>query len=148
MFTLSEFLVVQTVMQVLWDVRDAVDLDAQPFTGKRRSLNGRACRPMVAEYSRIHAVHLSELLHVEQENAAPQDVLKIRAARAENRLHVLETLLGLRGCIGARERAGCRIRRTLARDEDQTLEAHAGRIRTNGLREVGVVNWAMAHLRY
>jgi hypothetical protein len=66
---------------------------------------------MLAEHARVDAVHLLELLHVEQKDATAQHVLKIRAGGAENRAHVLEALRGLRGGIGTGEFAGLGIGR-------------------------------------
>ena len=51
-------------------------------------------------------------------------MLQAGAGGLENRLHVLQTLLGLLlDVVG--NRAGRRIGSALARDEDQALEAHA-----------------------
>ena len=80
------------------------------------------CSPNIA---RVDGVHLLEFLHVDQEHAAAQHVLQIGAARLQDRLQVLQALLGLRLDVGAGQLAGRRIGRALPGDEDETFEAHA-----------------------
>src|SRR6185503_6985012 len=55
-------------------IRDAVDLDAQPLARQRGCLNRRARGTMLAEHAFVDAIHLPELLHVEEKHAAAQHV--------------------------------------------------------------------------
>src|SRR5687767_13495452 len=113
----------------LRDVGNAVNFDPQSVPGQARGLDGSTGRTVIAEHPLIDPVHALELLHVEQEHAAAQHVLKIRAAGAQDGLDVFQALLGLYFDVGAREHPRCRIGGALARDEDQTLEIHSGRVR-------------------
>lgn len=61
----------------LRDVGDGVDLHAKPVAGERGRLNGGAGGTVLAEHARVDGVHLGELLHVEQKDAAAQHVLEI-----------------------------------------------------------------------
>ena len=64
---------------------------------------------MVAEHAAIDLVHLRKLADIDQKHAAAQHVLKARARGDEDRLDVLEALLGLRLDVGAREDTRARI---------------------------------------
>ena len=126
------------------DVRDAVDLDAQPVAGKRRDLNGRTGRAVVAEHPLVHGVHCHELRHVDEEDAAAQHMLQVAAGGLQDRLDVPEALLCLLGGV-AGDRARRRILSALTGDEDETFEAHARRVGADGLRKVGGVHGAVCH---
>ena len=75
--------------------------------------------------ARVDAVHLRELAHVEQEDAAPQHVLQAGPGRLEDGLDVFQALLGLLLDI-VRDAAGRRIGAALPGDEDEPLESHSG----------------------
>ena len=51
---------------------------------------------MRAKNARVYRVHRRELSHIDQEDAASKDVLKIRTRRFQDRLDVSEAGLGLR----------------------------------------------------
>ena len=55
---------------------------------------------MIAEGAGVDAVHLLELLHIEQEYAAPS-TLQVRAGRLQDGPHVLQALLGLGLDVGS-----------------------------------------------
>ncbi|MFA6167409.1 MAG: ABC transporter permease [Gemmatimonadaceae bacterium] len=124
------------------NVRDAVDLDAQPVAGKRRHLDSRAGGPVIPEHSLVHGVHFLELRHVDEEDTAAKHVLQVGAGGLQDRLDVLETLFRLRGGI-AGDRARRRILPSLTGDEDEALEAHARRVGADGLRQVWGVHGAV-----
>jgi len=96
-----------------------------------------------AEHARVDRVHLLKLAHVEKEHAAAQDVLQARACRLEDRLHVFQALLGLRGDVGADQLTRRWIGRALTGDENKTLESHARRVRSDRFWKVCRVNWTM-----
>src|SRR5712691_5995380 len=75
--------VVASVSLALRQICDRVDLGAQTLTGQAGHLHGGARGPMVAEHARVDAVHLRELPHVDQEDAAAQDVLQAGARGLE-----------------------------------------------------------------
>ena len=102
---------------------------------------------MLAEHAGVDPVHLLELLHVQKEHAAAQNMLEVRAARLENRAEVLKALLGLCFDVGARQFAGGRVSGTLARDENEAIEGHARRVRANRLGKICRVNGLMCHGR-
>jgi hypothetical protein len=100
-------------------------------------------RPMIAEHSRVHAIHAVELAHIDQEHAAAQHVLQARARCGEDGFDVAQALLGLRFDI-VRHRAGRRIARALPGDEDQPFESHARRVRPGGLGDARALDRPMA----
>src|SRR6185503_12751871 len=102
---------------------------------------------MLAEHARVHRVHLLELVHVEEKDAATQHVLQVRPRRPENRADVPQALLGLRSGIAAGELSGRGIGGALPRHEYESLESHAWGVRADGTRKVLVVNRAVGHGR-
>ncbi len=129
----------------LWNVSDRIDLDQKPFARQARHLDGGPRRPMVAEHALIHAIHVLKPSHVDQEHAAPQHVLQIRTRRFKDCLHVPEALFRLPFDGIAGELSRRRIGGGLTGDEDQAFESHAGRVRTDGLRQVVGVHGSMRH---
>ena len=126
-------------------IGDTVDLDSQPNSRQRSSLDRRPRGAMLTENARIDAIHLLELLHVEQKYSAPQHVLHVGSGGSQDGPNILQTLLGLRRCVCSGQLSGGWIGRSLPRNEDESLETHPGRVRTDGFRKIGVVDWSMAH---
>src|SRR3954468_12789396 len=123
-------------------VGDRVDLDAKAVTWQARDLHGRARGTMIAEHPRVDTVHLLELAHVEQEDAAAEDMLQIGFSGLQNGLHVSEYLLGLCLDVGG-DRASRGIDAALPRHEDYPVEAHPGRIRAHWRRQIRGANGRM-----
>src|SRR5205085_31643 len=92
---------------------------------------------MRAERARIHLVHARELLHVDHEYTATQDVLQAGARGFENRGDVLQDLRGLRFDVVASQPTGRRVASGLTRHENQTFIHDAGRIRAWGRWKIG-----------
>src|SRR5262249_43262231 len=115
----------------------------QPFARQRAGLDRRARGAMVAEHPRVRSVHVGELLHVGEEDAAAQHVSESRSGRFENRLDVPETLRRLRRDVVAGELARGRIGRALTGDEDEPLEGDAGGVRSDGYGKIGGANVSM-----
>jgi hypothetical protein len=80
---------------------------------------------VIAERSSVDGVHVRKLRHVDEKDAAPEDVLQIGASSAQDRLHVPQALRGLGGCVGADEPTRCRIGCALSGHEDEPVELHA-----------------------
>jgi len=94
-------------------VGDAVDFDPQSFSRQTRGLDRGARRTMIAEHARIDAVHLLKFLHVDQEDAAADDVLQIGSTGLQDRLQVLQALRSLGLDVGAGQLSGRGIGGTL-----------------------------------
>ena len=109
----------------LRSVRDAIDLHPQPLARELRDFDGRPGRAVIAERSRVDGIHVLKLRHVDEKDAAPEDVLQIGASSAEDRLHVAQALFGLGGCGGADEPTRRRIGPDLSGHEDESVELHA-----------------------
>src|SRR6185295_18828773 len=96
--------------------RHSVDLDAQPLARQPRHLYGGPRGTVRAEDARVDLVHPRELLHVDDEDAAADDVLQRRASRLEDGRDVLQHLFRL--CLDgvAGEPPAGRVAAGLARD--------------------------------
>ena len=101
---------------------------------------------MVAEHARVDGVHLLELAHVHQEHAAAQHVLQAGAGGLENRLHVLQALLGLLLDIVG-DRAGRGIGAALAGDEDQLSKPMPGEYGPTGAGRLPARTGVVGHSR-
>src|SRR3954469_857820 len=123
-------------------VGDRVDLDAKAVTWQAGDLHGRARRTVIVEHPRVDTVHLLELAHVEQEDAAAEDMLQIGSSGLQNGLDVSEYLLGLCLDVG-RDGASRGINAALPRNEDQPVEDHSGRIRAHRRRQIRGANGRM-----
>ena len=100
---------------------------------------------MITEHAGIDGVHLLEFLHVDQKDTATDHILQVGSAGLQDRLQVLEALLGLGRDVSAGQLPGRGIGRTLARYENEALETHARRIRAYWFRKVLGVNRFVAH---
>src|SRR5262245_10955113 len=101
---------------------------------------------MPTEHAGVDGVHRLKLVHVDEEHAAAEYMLQARTGRLQNRLNVLQTLLSLRLGVGC-ERTGRWFDAGLSRDEHQALEAHARRVGSDRLREIGGLNGYVRHQR-
>ena len=104
-----------------------VDLHAQAGARQARDLDGRARGTVVAEHPGVDAVHLLELGHVDEEDAAAHDVAEARARGLEDGRDVAQRLLGLRLHVVGQV-AGAGIAAGLAGDEDEVADDDAGRV--------------------
>src|SRR5262249_59308070 len=102
----------------------------QALSRQSRNLYRGARGTMLAEHSRVDGVHGLELTHVDEEDAAAQHVLEIGSGSAQDRLNVLQHLLGLCFDVWC-ERAGCGIDAGLTRHEDQPIESDPWRVRSD-----------------
>src|SRR3712207_4054959 len=89
------------------EVRDRVDLD-QSAAGEGSHLYRRACGRPIADAGAVHGVQLLEVSEVGQEDRHLEEVLEARAGLLEDRLQVVERLLGLLGDSALDGRAGRR----------------------------------------
>ena len=115
-------------------------ISTQALAWQPGRLDRRKGRSMIAAGAGVDAVHLLELLHIEQEYAAPEHVLQVRAGRLQDGPHVLQALLGLGLDVGSGGAVPWRIGSALARHENQAIEVHARRVGTDRLGQVGGVN--------
>ena len=91
---------------------------------------------MLTEHALVDGVHPVELTYVNEEHAAPQHVLQPGAGGVEDRLHVLQALLGLHFDIGAGDLSGGRIHGALTGYEHETIELHGRRVRSPWFRQL------------
>ena len=115
----------RATLSPLRSVRDAIDLHPQPLARQLRNFYGRAGRTVIAECLGVDGVHVRKLRHVDEKDAASEDVLQIGPSSAQDRLHVPQALSRLGRCVGADEPTRRRIGCALPGHEDESLELHA-----------------------
>jgi predicted permease len=117
-------------------IRHTINFDKQSLAWQICGLNRGSRRPMVSEHARVHGVHLRELFHVDEKHAAAQYVLEVGPGGLEDGLNVFQALLGLGFDVAAHQPACCWIAGALAGYEDESVEHHSRRVRTDGLGKI------------